>query len=40
MPKPIFKKTDLISIINENINLMKELDETLKINLKPIRSKS
>ena len=40
MPKPIFKKTNLISIINENINLMKELDETLKINFNPAGQKA
>ena len=40
MPKPIFKKTDLILIINENINLMKELDETLKINFNPANQKA
>ena len=40
MPKPIFKKTNLISIINENINLMKELDETLKINFNPANEKA
>jgi len=34
MPKPMFKKSNLISLINDNINLMKELDDKLKINFK------
>ena len=33
MPKPIFKKYNLIKIIQENIKLMNELDQTVKINL-------
>ncbi len=32
MPKPIFKNSNLITLINDNINLMKELDNNLKIN--------
>ena len=32
MPKPIFKKNNLIKILIENINLMKELDPKLEIN--------
>ena len=32
MPKPIFKEYDLVKIINENILLMKELDNNTKIN--------
>ena len=31
MPKPIFKKTDLFFLINENINLMNELDSSVNI---------
>ena len=31
MPKPIFKKYDLIKIINENISLMNELDSSINI---------
>ena len=34
MPKPIFKKYDLIKIINENISLMNELDSSININFK------
>jgi len=33
MPKPIFKSNDLISLINLNINLLKEIDNTISINL-------
>ena len=34
MPKPLFKKNNLIDIINENIKLLKKLDKSkLKINL-------
>ena len=32
MPKPIFKKNDLINIINENIKLLNEIDLTIDIN--------
>ena len=34
MPKPIFKKCDLIKIIKENITLMSELDASVKIDFK------
>ena len=34
MPKPILKDHDIIKIINENILLMNELDNSIKINLK------
>ena len=34
MPKPIFKKNDLINIINENIKLLKEIDLSIDINFK------
>ena len=33
MPKPIFKKNNLINILNQNILLMRELDTSIKINL-------
>ena len=39
MPKPIFKKSNLITLINDNINLMKELDNKLKINFKSKKQK-
>ena len=32
MPKPIFKDNDLTSLIKDNINLIKELDENIIIN--------
>ena len=32
MPKPIFKKNNLINILNQNILLMRELDTSIKIN--------
>ena len=32
MPKPIFRKNNLVDIINENINLLKELDNSIHIN--------
>ena len=31
MPKPIFQKNDLVTLINDNIQLLKELDQTIKI---------
>ena len=31
MPKPIFQKNDLITLINDNIKLLQELDLTIKI---------
>ena len=34
MPKPIFKNNDLIEILNENIELLKKLDKTIKIKFK------
>ena len=33
MPKPLFKKNNLLSIINENINLLSKLDSSIKFNL-------
>ena len=34
MPKPIFQKIDLIILMKDNIKLLKELDETIKIDFK------
>ena len=34
MPKPILKDNDLIKILNENINLLKEIDKSININFK------
>ena len=31
MPKPVFKNNDLIVLINDNIKLLQELDQTIKI---------
>jgi two-component system nitrogen regulation sensor histidine kinase NtrY len=31
MPKPVFQNNDLIILINDNIKLLKELDQTIKI---------
>ena len=33
MPKPIFKNNDLIMIVKDNINLLKELDKSINIEL-------
>ncbi len=33
MPKPVFKKNDLIQIIKENIKLLSEIDNSIKITL-------
>ncbi len=33
MPKPIFKKNDLIKIIKDNIELLSQIDSSIKINL-------
>ena len=35
MPKPILKDNNLVSLLNENINLIKELDNKIKINFDP-----
>ncbi len=32
MPKPILRQNNLVDIINENINLLKELDNSIEIN--------
>jgi len=34
MPKPIFQKNDLVIIMRDNINLLQELDKTIKIDFK------
>ena len=34
MPKPIFRENNLVDIIQENINLLKELDNSIEINFK------
>ena len=34
MPKPIFRKNNLVDIIHENINLLKELDNSIDITFK------
>jgi len=34
MPKPIFRENNLVEIIQENINLLKELDNSIDINFK------
>ncbi len=31
MPKPIFRENNLVNLINENINLLKELDNSIEI---------
>ena len=39
MPKPILKDNDLLLLIKDNINLIKELDPSIQINFKPTQSK-
>ena len=34
MPKPLFRKNNLISLIKSNINLLQKIDTTIKIQLK------
>jgi len=36
MPKPILKDNNLVILINENINLLKELDETIELRFNPL----
>jgi len=36
MPKPILKDNNLVIIIKDNINLLKELDDTIELNFKPL----
>ena len=31
MPKPVFQKNDLVILMNDNVKLLKELDDTIKI---------
>ena len=38
MPKPIFKKNNLIEIIKDNIKLLSEIDLSIKINFIPSKS--
>jgi len=37
MPKPILKDNDLIIIVKDNVNLLKELDDKTEINFNPVR---
>ena len=39
MPKPILKDNDLISLITDNVNLIKELDNSITINFNSNKSK-
>ena len=32
MPKPIFKDNDLVKIIKDNIQLLSQMDKTIKLN--------
>ena len=32
MPKPIFKRNNIVTIVNDTMNLLKELDKNIKIN--------
>jgi len=36
MPKPILKVNNLVSIVNDNVNLLKELDSNIEINFSPL----
>jgi two-component system nitrogen regulation sensor histidine kinase NtrY len=38
MPKPILKDNNIVSITKDNISLLKELDETIEINIKSTKS--
>jgi two-component system, NtrC family, nitrogen regulation sensor histidine kinase NtrY len=38
MPKPILKDNNLVTLIKDNINLIKELDTDIEINFRPIKS--
>jgi len=35
MPKPILKDNDLVLLIQDNVNLLKEIDKTIEINFNP-----
>ena len=37
MPKPIFKDNNLVLIIKDNINLLKELDSTIELNFNSLK---
>jgi len=37
MPKPILKDNNLVTLINDNINLLKTLDNTIFLNFNPLR---
>ena len=39
MPKPMFKKNDLVSIINDNIKLLNQIDESIIITFKKNKDK-
>ena len=39
MPKSIFRENNLVDIIQENINLLKELDNSIDINFKKVTKK-
>ena len=39
MPKPLFKKNDLVAIIKSNVDLLKKIDITIKINFKKSNEK-
>jgi two-component system nitrogen regulation sensor histidine kinase NtrY len=39
MPKPILKDNNLVTLINDNINLINELDDNITINLKTNRDR-
>ena len=38
MPKPIFKDNDLVKIIRENIQLLSQIDKTIKLNFNSNKS--
>ena len=38
MPKPILKDNDVVTITKDNISLLKELDETIEINIKTMKN--
>ena len=38
MPKPVFQSSNLVEIINTNINLLKEFDKSIKINFNYAKS--
>jgi len=38
MPKPIFKDNNLVIIIKDNINLLKEFDDNIELNFSPLNN--